>query len=382
MASGFTTGGSDFDAQFVRREFFQEGQLYVCGYNAYGTLGTNNTTNYSSPVQTIAGGLNWIQIDGGAYTSCGIKSDGTLWLWGFNTYGELGDNTITHKSSPIQTIAGGTNWKQVSTASSQYSVSAIKTDGTLWCWGSNGTGELGDNTRTNRSSPIQTVAGGWNWKQVSTGGYGNTYAIKTDGTLWCWGSNGSGQLGTNDTTHRSSPVQTVSGGTNWKQVSGGSFCVAAIKTDGTLWGWGDNQYGQLGTNNRTSQSSPVQTVAGGTNWKYVSSSEATAGIKTDGTLWVWGYNGNAVLGTNDSTYRSSPVQTIAGGTNWKIVSVSTSASGGIKTDGTLWVWGANNNGQLGDNTRTFRSSPVQTVAGGTNWKQLGGTDNVLMALRE
>jgi alpha-tubulin suppressor-like RCC1 family protein len=381
MASGFTTDGSDFDAQFVRREFFQEGQLYVCGYNAYGTLGTNDRTYYSSPVQTVAGGLNWKQVSGGGYNNCGIKSDGTLWIWGRNTGGQLGDNTVTHKSSPIQTVAGGTNWKQVSTATSNFSVAAIKTDGTLWCWGSNSAGELGDNTSVNKSSPVQTIAAGWNWKQVSTGSQ-NTFAIKTDGTLWGWGSNTNGQLGDNTRTLRSSPVQTVSGGTNWKYVDAGVYCVAAIKTDGTLWGWGANNYGQLGTNDRANQSSPVQTVAGGTNWKYVSSSEATAGIKTDGTLWVWGWNGNAVLGTNDNTYRSSPVQTIAGGTNWKYVSVSSTASGGIKTDGTLWVWGANNNGQLGDNTRTTRSSPIQTVAGGTNWKQLGGIDAGLIALRE
>jgi alpha-tubulin suppressor-like RCC1 family protein len=191
-----------------------------------------------------------------------------LWLWGRNQYGQLGVNDIVHRSSPIQTIAGGTNWKQVS--SGGYHTAAIKTDGTLWSWGVNGDGQLGINDIVHRSSPVQTIAGGTNWKLVSGGLY-HTAAIKTDGTLWLWGRNQYGQLGVNDRTSRSSPVQTIAGGTNWKQVSGGFYHTAAIKTDGTLWLWGRNSYGQLGINDRTSRSSPVQTIAGGTNWKQVSS---------------------------------------------------------------------------------------------------------------
>ena len=189
-----------------------------------------------------------------------------LWLWGHNNYGQLGDASITHKSSPIQTVSGGTNWKSVSGGG--YHTAAIKTDGTLWLWGYNNSGQLGNNTNTNKSSPVQTVSGGTNWKSVASGYY-HTAAIKTDGTLWTWGSNGYGQLGDNTTTSRSSPVQTVSSGTNWKQVSASNGHTAAIKTDGTLWSWGYNTYGQLGDNTNTNKSSPVQTVSGGTNWKSV-----------------------------------------------------------------------------------------------------------------
>ena len=246
-----------------------------------------------------------------------------LWLWGFNFSGQLGDNSVTHRSSPVQTVAGGTNWKQVSGGDDH--TAAIKTDGTLWLWGWNFSGELGDTTRTHRSSPIQTASGGTNWKQVSCGS-NTTAAIKTDGTLWVWGMNTYGQLGTNDIVHRSSPVQTISGGTNWKQVScGGNTSrnqIAAIKTDGTLWLWGYNAYGQLGDNTIIDKSSPVQTVSGGTNWKQVSTggNGITAAIKTDGTLWAWGLNNSGQIGDNTQIYKSSPVQTIAGGTNWKQVS--------------------------------------------------------------
>jgi alpha-tubulin suppressor-like RCC1 family protein len=215
-----------------------------------------------------------------------------LWLWGYNNFGQLGDNTIAGKSSPVQTISAGTNWKLV--GGGFYHTAAIKTDGTLWTWGRNSFGQLGDNTAVNNSSPVQTIAGGTNWKQVSGGGF-HTAAIKTDGTLWLWGRNDNGQLGDNTIAGKSSPVQTIAGGTNWKLVGGGWYHTAAIKTDGTLWTWGRNTYGQLGDNTVANKSSPVQTIAGGTNWKQVScgANHTTAAIKTDGTLWTWGQNAYA-----------------------------------------------------------------------------------------
>jgi alpha-tubulin suppressor-like RCC1 family protein len=217
-----------------------------------------------------SGGINWKEVVCGGSHTAAIKTDGTLWLWGTNTNGRLGDNTTVAKSSPIQTVAAGTNWNQVSIRNHN---AAIKTDGTLWLWGGNINGRLGDNTIVSKSSPVQTVAGGTNWKQVSCG-FDHTSAIKTDGTLWVWGDNQYGQLGTNNLTNYSSPVQTISGGTNWKQVSQGGFSTAAIKTDGTLWVWGSNGSGQLGTNDRTNRSSPVQTISAGNNWKTVGRSIA------------------------------------------------------------------------------------------------------------
>jgi alpha-tubulin suppressor-like RCC1 family protein len=349
--------------------------------NAGGQLGDNTITHRSSPVQTVSGGTNWKQVSCGNFHTAAIKTDGTLWTWGDNTYGQLGDNTIVRKSSPVQTVSGGTNWKQVACGSNH--TAAIKTDGTLWLWGYNNDAQLGDNTTTHRSSPVQTVSGGTNWKQVSCGG-SHTAAIKTDGTLWLWGRNTIGQLGDNTTISKSSPVQTVSGGTNWKQVSGGGTHTAAIKTDGTLWLWGINTYGNLGDNTITSRSSPVQTVSAGTNWKQVASGgEYTAAIKTDGTLWLWGLNTNGQLGDNSVTDKSSPVQTVSGGTNWKQVALSFSShTAAIKTDGTLWLFGNGGDGQLGDNTIVRKSSPVQTVSGGTNWKQVTCSGGATFAIRD
>jgi alpha-tubulin suppressor-like RCC1 family protein len=181
---------------------------------------------------------------------------------------------------------------------------------------------LGDNSQTDRSSPVQTVAGGTDWKQVSCGSH-HSAGIKDDGSLWLWGSNAQGQLGDNTTTRRSSPVQTVAGGT-WKLVSCGNYHTAAIKNDGTLWTWGNNVQGQLGTGSGSTVSSPVQTVAAGTDWKQVfcGPQNNTAAIKIDGTLWTWGSNSAGQLGDNSlSSSRSSPVQTVAYGSNWKQVSL-------------------------------------------------------------
>ena len=303
----------------------------------------------------------------------------TLLTWGLNSTGQLGDNTSIDRSTPVTTLAGGANWKQV--AGGYQHTTAIKTDGTLWTWGGNDFGALGDNTSINRSTPVTTFAGGTNWKQVA-GGRFHTAAIKTDGTLWTWGDNNFGQLGDNTTTQRNTPVTTFAGGTNWKQVAAGRDHTTAIKTDGTLWTWGYNIGGQIGDNTTTDRSTPVTTFAGGTNWKQVAGgNQHTAAIKTDGTLWTWGYNYYGQLGDNTTTDRSTPVTTFAGGTNWKQVSGGGYAhTAAIKTDGTLWTWGFNTSGQLGDNTTTDRLIPVTTFAGGTNWKQVAGGINHTAAL--
>jgi len=367
-----------FDDVFVPADSFREGNLFTWGNESYGNLGNNLSTGSSkkTPLTTFAGGANWKQVGGGGFGGCSaaIKTDGTLWTWGSN----CGTNDTTNILTPVTTFIGGTNWKQVSPGA--FHCAAIKTDGTLWNWGNNANGQLGTNNTTTRSTPVTTFAGGTNWKQVAGGGY-HTVAIKTDGTLWTWGSN----CGDNTTTTKSTPVTTFAGGSNWKQVSAGFYHTVAIKTDGTLWTWGENANGQLGIDNTTTRSTPVTTFAGGTNWKQVGShcvSFHTAAIKTDGTLWTWGFNNEGQLGDTTVTNRSTPVTTFAGGTNWKKASCGGNGCGAIKTDGTLWTWGACNFGQLGDNTVNVpKYTPVTTFAGGTNWKQTEGAYSWRMAIK-
>ena len=364
---------------------FKQAGAWSWGVNGLYNLGDGTTTGRSSPVQVLGGGTNWTILSNGRYHTAGIKSDGTLWTWGYDdSYGQLGLNTInTGRSTPVQTIAAGTNWKQVD-CGNRHTV-AIKTDGTLWSWGRNDQGQLGDSTTTNKSSPVQIT--GTTWKQAAAG-QDSSAAIKTDGTLWCWGRNDGTQthLGDNTTVTKSSPVQTAAAGTNWRQVSIGRRNTAAIKTDGTLWVWGDNQYGQLGRNfadGFNGASTPVQTIVGGTNWKNVQVGIASlSAIKTDGTLWTWGQNTLGQLGDGTSSHQYSPIQ--LAGTNWKQVDRGLYYSvAAIKTDGTLWTWGYNSSfGQLGDNTLTDRSSPVQIYGAGTNWKLVSSGDYFMVAIRD
>ena len=348
--------------------------LYAWGYAKYGQLGQKSLEEFiDSPVH-VGSYLGWKSVYGGFFGGAGIKENGTLWLWGRNAYGTIGDNTSKTRKTPVQTVYKKKSWKEISISGH---VAAIKNNGTLWMWGSGTSGQLGDNKSKNKSIPAQTVAGGTDWKQTSCG-LNHTAAIKTDGTLWTWGDNAYGQLGTNSVIAVSSPVQTISGGTNWKQVSCGHLHTAEIKEDGTLWLWGknnnfipDGRKGALGDNTIIDRSSPVQTIALGTDWKSVSCGfNFTAAIKNDNTLWLWGDNSSGQLGTDSVIHTSSPVQTIAGGTDWNKIDCGVLHVSALKQDGTLWLWGFNYNGQIGDlgiNGLGNVSSPVQTIMGGTGW---------------
>jgi len=380
------SNGVDLGSKLVRKDYLisvypgigqQIGippELWTWGNGTSGQLGDNNITNGSTPVTTFAGGTNWKQVNSGNLHTAAIKTDGTLWTWGNGTQARLGNAQVTtNRSTPVTTFAGGNNWKQVSCGDGY--TAAIKTDGTLWTWGGGSSGRLGTNDTITRSTPVTTFAGGNNWKQVSAG-IVNTIAIKTDGTLWTWGVGSNGQLGNGATTGTvSTPVTTFAGGTNWKQVSAGNSHTSAIKTDGTLWTWGSGNAGRLGNAVLTNTSTPVTTFAGGNNWKQVSSGAShTAAIKTDGTLWTWGAGANGRLGNAVLTNTSTPITTFAGGTNWKQVSAANFNTAAIKTDGTLWTWGNGTNGKLGNAVTTNTSTPITTFAGGRNWKQVSSVN--------
>jgi alpha-tubulin suppressor-like RCC1 family protein len=350
-------------------------QLWTWGYGNQGRLGNGTYGGFTStPVTTFSGGTNWKQISCGNRYTAAIKTDGTLWTWGYGAQGNLGNATVFFTSTPVTTFSGGTNWKQVSAGF--YTTAAIKTDGTLWTWGYGAQGNLGNASVTGRSTPVTTFAGGTNWKQVTCGQY-HTAAIKTDGTLWTWGRGSYARLGNGITTgsavYISTPITTFAGGTNWKQVSCGTDNTAAIKTDGTLWVWGQSKSGTGSAINYAS--TPITTFAGGTNWKQVDCRgiSHTAAIKTDGTLWTWGAGSSGQLGHAKLSTANTPITTFAGGTNWKQVSCGSNGNhtAAIKTDGTLWIWGRGSEGQLGNASVTGRSTPVTTFSGGTNWKQVG-----------
>ena len=290
------------------------GSIWAWGDNSpYGQLGLGDTTDRSVPVQ-IGALTTWLELSCGKEYVAALKTDGTMWTWGRNSYGELGQNNTTHYSSPVQ-VGAVTAWLEVSAG--DYHTAAIKTDGTMWAFGRGNNGQLGQNNTTNYSSPVQ-VGALTTWAKVKAGGTHNI-AVKTDGTLWGWGQNAYGQLGLGNTTYAySSPVQ-VGALTNWAYPGKqGVQASNAIKTDGTLWSWGNNASGQLGLGDTTSRSSPTQ-VGALTDWLDVANNlNSTVAVKTDGTLWTYGYNGLGALGLGDTTGRSSPTQ-VGSLTSWSKV---------------------------------------------------------------
>ena len=404
-----------------------DGSLWAWGEGSNGRLG-NNASGYSRRSSPIQVGLlsTWSQIAAGEGHSAAIKTDGTMWLWGSAVYGGLGNSSLADKSSPVQ-IGALTTWSKITC--SDFGTMAIKTDGTLWAWGENGQGLIGDETTERRSSPVQVGAlttwtsidnGGyhalalqtdgsmWTWGRADGGvlanntgfpnhrsspaqigslttwskiatGYQNSMAIKTDGTLWIWGAGAAGRLGINDVNPKSSPVQ-VGALTNWSQIAGGGQQIIATKNDGTLWTWGRNGEGGLGDNTVVYRSSPVQ-VGSLTTWsKVAAGTNHTLAIETDGSLYSWGENDVGQLGDSTVANKSSPVQVGAQVYGWSLVSRGGYVSAAIRADGTLWAWGRNQVGQLGQNNTVLRSSPVQ-VGTDTNWSKVSVAANSILAIK-
>jgi alpha-tubulin suppressor-like RCC1 family protein len=291
----------------------QNNTLWAWGAATYGALGTGDSINRSSPVQ-IGALTTWSSVVSGYYCGLAIKTDGTLWAWGLNNNGQLGIDSQIATSSPVQ-VGSDTNWSQVSTAI--YMTAAIKNNGAIYVWGAgqSSNGQLGLNDQIARSSPTQ-IGALTTWLNVSVGQY-CTVSTKTDGTLWAWGVNAQGRLGDGTVVYRSSPVQ-IGALTSWSLARTNGYRQSmARRNDGTLWLWGSGSYGALGQNNTDSRSSPVQ-LGSDTNWsnEFVPLyANAMAAIKTNGTLWGWGLNSNGRLGTNNTTTYSSPVQ-IGSDTNW------------------------------------------------------------------
>lgn len=357
-------GGTKWRGSFQTIEGYA-GTLWAWGRNNQYQLGDGTPTDKSSPVQ-IGSLATWVSISSFQETggSFAITSDGVINGAGTQNASQFG---LPSPSSTLTTyiymapVASGLRATAIS-GSNNHQI-AIDLEGKLWGWGFTQYLGLGQSAQY-VSAPMIVNSG--TWIDISNSGE-NSFAVRSDGTVWATGRGSEGALGQGNTTSLSYWVQ-VGTDTNWASIAAGSDTqahVLALKNNGTLWSWGFNSQGQLGLGNITNRSSPVQ-VGTDTNWAQISAATLhSAAVKSDGTLWTWGYNISGQLGVGDTTNRSSPTQ-VGALTTWRQVCCAYYSTFAIKTDGTLWAWGQNGSGQLGVGNTVDRSSPVQ-VGAATDW---------------
>lgn len=367
---GIITGSSDENSVSINQVLkshhaeINDNILWVWGYNNFGQLGLGSTTTVTTPIK-VNNDTDWVMVTFGYAHTIAIKTDGTLWGWGLNDAGQLGDGAVaTETFTPKKTTPTkiGTDIDWATAAATRYYTVAIKTDGTLWGWGDSYWFPYEQYAPYTRLPlPVGTDT---NWSSVACGNK-HTFALKTDGSLWAFGANGCGQLGigSSDMERRSTLVQ-VGDDTNWSSVSAGMRCSGGVKTDGTLWMWGQNNWGQLGNGEGVGTDyilSPTR-VGTGTNWAQIAvGGDHMIALKTDGTIWSWGNAGWGQLGLGYRHYLDdlyTPTR-IGSDTDWVAVAAGWQYSFGLKSDGTIWAWGINEKGQLGDGTTEPRDTPVQ-----------------------
>jgi alpha-tubulin suppressor-like RCC1 family protein len=321
--------------------------------NTSGQLGVNDVTSRSSPV-SVVGGFKFGQAVGGSNHSVALDLDGRAWAWGLNTSGQVGNNTIDDRSSPVS-VVGAHSFLQATGVQTNGSA-GMKDDGRMWSWGDNTSGKLGDNSTTNRSSPV-SVIGAHSFIQICSSG-----GLKSDGRAWCWGYNATGLVGDNTIANRSSPVSVI-GAHSFIAIDAVNHRIA-LKADGSAWCWGRATNGSLGDNNDVNHRSSPVSVVGAHSFTKIAVSMSPYGtsiaLKADGSVWTWGTNTSGQLGDETTNNRSSPVS-VVGSHSFINIAGCDGVTLGLKSDSTIWAWGDNTNGLLGDNSTTSRSSPISVI---------------------
>lgn len=314
--------------------------LWCWGFNPKGELGIGSTVEQDSPVQ-VGTAANWIAVSAGSQHTCGIQTDHTLWCWGYAYDGELGTGQVHIQDLEVPTRVGiKANWREISAGA--YSTCAVRIDHSLWCWGAGFAGQLGNGGTVNvyRPKPVGSLAV---WAQVSFGG-AQACAVRTDGTLWCWGNNSDGQLGLGSTGGIVLVPTQVGTATDWIQVAAGGLRTCGTRATGTLWCWG--AAGDRISNPQPFVPTPTR-VGIESDWGQVSAGgNDSCALHADPTLWCWGDDDYGQLGIGSTSGRLSPVR-VGTGPIWRQVSVGGLATCAIRTDHTLWCWGNNDGGQLG-----------------------------------
>lgn len=342
--------------------------IFSTGYGGFGALGLGDLMDQYDFTQ-IGVADAWANISSGndSNSSYAVNDSGEMWVWGDNSTAQLGLGDTTDRLSPTQ-MGVATNWGSTPRdigCGVEHAI-ALKSDGTLWAWGRNQWGQLGDGTTTNRPTAIQ-IGSDTDWVHVSCGGF-FTAALKADGTLWTWGHNAYGQMGQGNTSDYIVPTQ-VGADTDWGFIAAGGVQMYAIKNDGTLWSVGRNNSGQLGLGDLVNRSTLTQ-VGVSAAWSSINSGrEHAVALQADGTLWTWGYNVFGQLGNGTTSDTDTPGQ-IGALTTWVEVAGGNFFSMARRSDETLWAWGDNGLGELGTGIGSPSTDVPVLVGSETNWTRI------------
>lgn len=330
-----------------------DGTLWCWGANFYGQLGDGTTGSTGTPVR-VGTADDWTSVSSGGMHTCGVRDNGTLWCWGLNYRGQLGVGDRSDRKAPTQ-VGSSTRWESVSAG--WVHTCGTRTDGTAWCWGNNDYGQLGDDTHTNASRPRQ-VARGSDWREVRAGGW-HSCGVNTSGEAFCWGRNQSGQVGDGTLTGRALPSR-VGQASDWVAVEPAWTHTCGLHGDGTMVCWGGNEAGQLGTGDPANTTAP-RPVTGGHQFATLTVGIGTScGLDTQAELWCWGTGRYGELGT-DMNREDAPVA-VAADQSWGQVDLGWLHACGLQNDSMTLCWGNNETGQLGDGTVGRRTSPTAVAS--------------------
>lgn len=327
------------------------------GYNGFGQIGDDTTINRNTPFTIATATLSGVSDVAVGADHTVVVARGKVWCWGYNGYGQLGDGSTGSQQKPKLIDVGDANILVKAVAAGASHTLALKTDGTVWGWGYNGLGQLGDGTNTNRVTPVK-IPSLANVTAIAAGG-SHSLALKSDGTVWAWGNNNNGQLGDGSTLYHIVPQQ-IAGLSGVTQIAAGGSTSAALRDDLTnniVWVWGYNYFGQVGDGTNIDKSVPTVVVGLPAIGSITCALDHILALDKSGALWSWGYNFYGQLGDGTTINRNSPISVTNFSSGTSVIAFG-HHSLAKKSDGTLWSWGYNKFGQLGNATNIDSSIPV------------------------
>jgi alpha-tubulin suppressor-like RCC1 family protein len=382
------------------------GALRAWGGNNYGQLGVGDAADRSVPA-LVSALTQFTQVSAGASHTVAVAGDGSVWAWGSNGGGELADGTAAVSNIPIAVYGPGDT---IAIVAGWFHVLALSADGSVWAWGDNTYGTLGNGSRRDSALPqriptlpaMSAIAGGnnvslalaqdgsvWSWGNGADGQLGNgqtgiaqltpvalttisgvtqlsvrynhVLAVRQDGSVWAWGTNSYGQLGDGTITNRSAPTPVTGLSNGVIAIAAGSFHSLALDRNGNVWAWGYNSGGQLGDGTIADRYTPVRVVGLSDVVAISAGKSASYAITRDGRLWAWGWNGEGELGTGTLDSYSPLARPIEGLAGFLGIAGGVGSAVALRADGTVWAWGRNFEGQVGDATFAQRNTPVLTV---------------------